>query len=59
MLLNRSGGVVWALKPPVGFVHKTTYALMLYMYGPVRNAFDAARGRVNHRCINSFSTPPQ
>ena len=40
MLLNHTGGVVWALKPPVALVHKTilyTYDL----YGPVHNAFDA------------------
>ncbi len=30
MLINHTGGVVWALKPPVGFVHKTTYATMIY-----------------------------
>jgi hypothetical protein len=40
MLLNRNGGVVWALKPPVALVHKTT--LCTYdLYGPVHNAFDA------------------
>ncbi len=40
MLLNHSGGVVWALKPPVGsctWNHLCTYDL----YRPVRNAFDA------------------
>jgi hypothetical protein len=34
MLLNRTGGVVWALKPPKShpwaLVHKTTYAPMIY-----------------------------
>jgi hypothetical protein len=29
MLLNRTGGVVWALKLPCALVHKTTYALPL------------------------------
>jgi hypothetical protein len=29
LLLNRTGGVVWALKPPCALVHKTTYALPL------------------------------
>jgi hypothetical protein len=40
MLLNRSGGVVWALKPPVGswtWNHLGTNDL----YRPVHNAFDA------------------
>jgi hypothetical protein len=40
MLLNRTGGVVWALKPPVGACTKNQ--LCKYdLYGPVRNAFDA------------------
>jgi hypothetical protein len=34
MLLNRTGGVVWALKPlkshPWALVHKTTYAPMIH-----------------------------
>jgi hypothetical protein len=34
MLLNRTGGVVWALKPPKShpwaLVHQTTYAPMIY-----------------------------
>ncbi len=29
MLLNLTGGVEWALKPPVALVHKTTYAPMI------------------------------
>ena len=40
MLLNRTGGMVWSLKPPVGSCtknHLCTYDL----FGPVRNALDA------------------
>ncbi len=40
MLLNRTGGVVWAMKPPVRSC--TLNNLCTYdLYGPERNAFDA------------------
>jgi hypothetical protein len=46
MLLNRTRGAVWALKPPINVTRGLLYinhlcTCELYRYSPVRNAFDA------------------